>query len=56
MATGTTLEGSTNFINNFVNPFSDLDGPDFITPFNANGTVVAPKLLQASGQRIRLRK
>jgi PKD repeat protein len=38
-STGTSLPGSTNFINRFVNPFEDNGRPEFIYPFDGNGTL-----------------
>ncbi len=44
--TGTnSLVGTTNFIYNFVNPFDDTEPPNFMFPFNANGSEV----LESSG-------
>jgi PKD repeat protein len=37
---GQSLEGGTNFIYNFVDPFSDNRAPDFMYPFNSDGEVV----------------
>ncbi len=36
--TGEEMQGSTNFINRFVNPFTDTERPSFMYPFGGGGT------------------
>ncbi|MFN7493688.1 MAG: PKD domain-containing protein [Cyclobacteriaceae bacterium] len=36
--TGEALQGETNFINRFVNPFTDTERPSFMYPFGGGGT------------------
>lgn len=47
---GGSLPGSTNFINQFVNPFNDTERPEFFYPFSGGGS--ATDNSAANGYRI----
>jgi PKD repeat protein len=47
---GGTLQGSTNFINHFVDPFNDTERPEFFYPFSGGGA--ATDNSDANGYRI----
>ncbi len=48
--TNDQLTGTVNYVNQFVNPFTDNVRPDFIYPFDRNGTVTDDT--QANGNRV----
>ncbi|MBL6448709.1 PKD domain-containing protein [Fulvivirga sp. 29W222] len=35
-----SLPGTTNFLNNFLTPFTDSHAPDFMGPFNVDGNII----------------